>query len=147
MQKLKAKIDGLRSSPGASFYIGIALAASGAIFAVIVLFAVPAIQGTPQSTPVPYLPLVVIEPTVAVGTYTYTSTTDLTGAWITLSPVGAAMTFEITALGVTHTVVTGGTTGHIVVGIADTVTPVYIKCYATAGGTVARNYVLWVTYP
>jgi len=90
---------------------------------------------------------ITIEPTIAVGTYTYTSVTDLTAAWVILTPVGAAMTFEITALGVTHTVLTGVATGTIVVGGADTVTPIYIKCYATAGGTVARNYTLWVTYP
>lgn len=88
-----------------------------------------------------------IEPTVAVGTYTYSCRTPLTAAWIQLSPVGAGMTFNITALGVTHNVVTGGTTGNIVVGGADTMTPVYIECYATAGGSVARNYTLWVTYP
>jgi len=90
---------------------------------------------------------ITIEPTVDVATYFYTSVTDLTAAWIQLSPVGAGMTFEITALGVTHTVATGGTTGNIVVGAADTVTPVYIKCYATAGGESPRNYTLWVTYP
>jgi len=90
---------------------------------------------------------ITIEPTVAVGTYSYSSRTDLTGDWITLTPVGAGMTFEITALGVTHTVLTGVATGHITVGGADTVTPVYIKCYATAGGQAARNYTLWVTYP
>jgi len=90
---------------------------------------------------------ITIEPTIAVGTYIYSSRTDLTGDWITLTPVGAGMTFEITALGVTHTVLTGVATGHITVGGADTTTPVYIKCYATAGGTVARNYTLYVTYP
>lgn len=88
---------------------------------------------------------ITIEPTIAVGTYTYSSRTDLTGDWITLTPVGAGHTFEITALGVTHTVGTGVATGHITVGGADTTTPVYIKAYEA--GKVARNYVLYVTYP
>lgn len=88
---------------------------------------------------------ITIEPTIAVGTYSYSSRTDLTAAWITLTPVGAGMTFDITALGVTHTVATGVATGHITVGGADTITPVYIKAYAT--NKVARNYTLWVTYP
>jgi len=88
---------------------------------------------------------ITIEPTVAVGTYSYSSRTDQTATWITLTPVGAGMTFDITALSVTHTVATGGTTGHIIVGGADTITPVYIKAYAA--NQVARNYTLWVTYP
>ena len=88
---------------------------------------------------------ITIEPTIAVDTYTYSSRTDLTGDWITLTPVGVAHTFEITALGVTHTVGTGVATGHITVGGADTTTPVYIKAYES--GKVARNYVLYVTYP
>ena len=88
---------------------------------------------------------ITIEPTIAVGTYTYSSRTDLAAAWITLTPVGAGMTFDITALGVTHTVGTGVATGHITVGGADTTTAVYIKAYAT--GKVARNYTLYVTYP
>ena len=88
---------------------------------------------------------IVIEPTIDVATYSYVCTTDLTGNWIVLTPVGVGMTFDITALGVTHTVATGVATGHITVGGADTVTPVYIKAYAA--GKVARNYTLFVTYP
>ena len=88
---------------------------------------------------------ITIEPTIALATYTYNSVTDLTGAWITLTPVGAACTFDIVALGVTHTVATGVATGHITVGGADTVTTVYIECKET--GKVSRNYTLIVTYP
>ena len=88
---------------------------------------------------------ITIEPTVDAATWNYSCRTDLTGAWITLTPVGAGQTFEITALGVTHTVATGVATGHITVGGADTVTVVYIK--ATETGKVSKNYTLTVTYP
>ena len=88
---------------------------------------------------------ITIEPTIDAATWDYSCRTDLTGAWITLTPVGAGQTFEITALGVTHTVATGVATGHITVGGADTVTVVYIK--ATESGKASKDYTLTVTYP
>ena len=88
---------------------------------------------------------ITIEPTIDAATWTYNSVTNLTGAWITLTPVGAGQTFDIVALGVTHTVATGVATGHITVGAADTVTVVYIE--AKESGKASKNYTLTVTYP
>jgi len=88
---------------------------------------------------------ITIIPAIAVGTYTYTTTVNTLSDWIQLTPIAAGQTIRITVLGVEHPVVSGDTTGNLYIGIAGTVTSVYIKVYEA--NKSARNYTLVVTRP
>ena len=89
----------------------------------------------------------VIEPSVAVGTYSYTANAINTAStWVKLTiTAGDSQVITVTALGVDHTLLTTVQSGAITISAADSLTPLYIK--TQKAGEVARNYTLWISRP
>lgn len=82
-------------------------------------------------------------PACAVGTYTYMADAVINTAstWVKLT-VTAAGVITATALGVEHILTTTVLSEAIAIGVATTVTPIYIKVQEALKS--ARNYTLWI---